>query len=131
MEKEIICVDTSVLIDYFRKKDKSKSFFYELTKQYSLFAVSVVTEYEIYRGSNFEQDKFWDSFFEFIIVLPFDKEVDKVAVKISRELKSKNLQIDIPDIFISATAIQNNLKLATLNKKHFERIGTLKLIDGK
>ena len=26
MEKKLICLDTSVLIDYFRQKDKTKSF---------------------------------------------------------------------------------------------------------
>jgi predicted nucleic acid-binding protein len=48
---EIICLDTSVLIDYFRKKDKSISFFYELSLNYKLFAVSIITEYEILVGS--------------------------------------------------------------------------------
>jgi len=27
MESSVICLDTSALIDYYRKKDKSKSFF--------------------------------------------------------------------------------------------------------
>lgn len=47
MEKQLICLDTSVLIDYFRKKDKTKSFFYALADEYDSFAVSVITEYEI------------------------------------------------------------------------------------
>ena len=52
MENQVICLDTSVLIDYFRKVIKSKSFFYELTNEFDLFAVSAITEYEIYYGSN-------------------------------------------------------------------------------
>ncbi len=124
----IVCLDTSVLIDYYRKKDKSKSLFYKLTKEYSLFAVSAITEYEIYSGSNPEQDKYWNDFFRLILVLPFDSDVNKIAVKESRALKVKNKSIEIPDLLIGATALKHKLKLATLNKKHFERLEDLELI---
>jgi tRNA(fMet)-specific endonuclease VapC len=124
----IVCLDTSVLIEYYRKKDKAKSLFLKLTKDYSLFAVSTITEYEIYSGSNPEQDKFWDDFFKLVLVLPFDSETNKIAVKIARELKAKNKSIEIPDLFIASTALKNNLKLATLNKKHFERVTGLDLL---
>jgi predicted nucleic acid-binding protein len=62
MEKAIICLDTSVLIDYYRKKDKSKSFFFELTGRYDEFAVSTITEFEVYSGSDEKKDLFWDDF---------------------------------------------------------------------
>lgn len=128
MENEIICLDSSVLIDYFRKKKKENSFFYQLTKKYSLFAVSVISEYEIYSGSNFEQDIFWNDFFKTLNVLPFNPEVNKISIKIQRQLKTKGLNIDIPDLFIGSTALYNKMKLATLNKKHFEHIDKLILI---
>lgn len=51
MENTLICLDTSVLIDYYRKKDKSKSLFFKLTERYALFAVSAITEYELYLGT--------------------------------------------------------------------------------
>jgi predicted nucleic acid-binding protein len=50
MENEIICLDTSVLIDFYRKTVKENSIFYQLTTKYKLFAVSIVTEYEIMIG---------------------------------------------------------------------------------
>ena len=127
METKIIFIDTSVLIDYYRKKDKSKTFFFKLTQTYSIFMVSAITEYEIYVGNvSAEQEKFWDKLFNRITVLPFDSETDKVAVKIYHELKIKNKLIDIPDILIAATAIKNKLTFATLNTKHFDRIDLLK-----
>ena len=128
MEKQIICLDTSVLIDYYRKVNKANTFFFELTKKYELFAVSAITEYEIYCGSNSEQDLFWNNFFDLIITLPFDSKANKETILIERELKKKNKLIDIPDLMIAGTAIANNLKLATLNIKHFERIKNLELI---
>ncbi|MBU0489862.1 MAG: type II toxin-antitoxin system VapC family toxin [Bacteroidetes bacterium] len=127
MEAGVVFIDTSVLIDYYRKKDKQKSLFFELSATYSTFVVSVITEYEIFIGSQTsEQEKFWNEFFKRVIVLPFDSDVNKTAVKIYRELKAQNKLIDVPDIFIAATAINCNVNFATLNLKHFERIGNIK-----
>lgn len=124
----MICLDTSVLIDFFRKKDKSKSFFFELADSYDEFAVSSVTEFEIYIGSNPDSDQFWDEFFQKIVSLPFDSLANKQAIEIDRQLKKISKQIDIPDLMIAACAISNGLKLATLNSKHFSRIGQLEII---
>jgi tRNA(fMet)-specific endonuclease VapC len=128
MENEIICLDSSVLIDFFRKKKKENSFFYDLTKKYSLFAVSVISEYEVYSGSNAEQDIFWDRFFKTLSILPFNSEVNKFSIKTLRQIRRKGLNIDVPDLFIGSTALYNKMKLATLNKKHFEHIENLVLI---
>ena len=49
------------------------------------------------------------------------KEYEK-AIEIYKNLKLKNKLIELPDIVIAATAVANNLKIATLNKKHFDRI---------
>ncbi len=128
MENEIICLDTPVLIDFYRKKNKENSFFFALTKKYSLFAVSVVTEYEIFVGSNTEQDFYWDDFFRMLTVLPYTSDINKLTIKIVRQLKKKGITLDVPDLYIGSTALYNNFKLATLNKKHFELINNLILI---
>jgi len=128
MESSIICLDTSVLIDYYRKRDKSKSLFFKLTKEYSVFAVSAITEYELYIGNSQEQNIFWNDFFSRIIILPFDTKAVKQAVNIYKQLKQQNKLIDIPDIMIAGTALQNNMPIATLNRKHFERISGLQII---
>ena len=129
MEKSLICLDTSILIDYYRKKDKSKSLFFKLTERYSLFAVSSVTEYELYLGNSEEQNIFWNKFFSQITILPFDTKAAKIAAGIYKQLKAKNKLIEVPDILIAGTAMQNNLVLATLNRKHFERITGLNIVD--
>lgn len=128
MENEIVLLDTSILIDYYRKKDKSKSVLFTLSNKYSIFAVSSITQFEIYIGAKNEQIDFWDAFFQEITVLPFNSETSVIAVKIDLDLKSKRKQISIPDLFIAATALSNNLPCATLNKKHFERIADLVLV---
>jgi predicted nucleic acid-binding protein len=117
-----------VLIDFYRKKDKSKSLFFKLTERYTFFAVPAVTEYELYLGNSEEQNIFWDDFFSRVIILPFDTKAVRHSVRIFKELKRMNKLIGMPDIMIAGTALQNNMPVATLNKEHFERIADLELI---
>jgi tRNA(fMet)-specific endonuclease VapC len=126
---ELIILDTSILIDFYRKKDKSKSKFYALTTKYNLFAVSVITEYEILTGASDVTLDYWTKFFDQVMVLPFDRVATQIAVRIFKQLKRDNKLIEIPDILIGSTAIANKIKLATLNMKHFERIEGLEIID--
>lgn len=128
MENELICLDSSVLIDYFRKSNKDNSLFVAIAKRKCSFTVSVVTEFEIYAGSNPSQQVFWDVFFQKITILPFDIRTNAKAIEIYKPLKSNNQLIDLPDLFIGATALAHNLKLATLNEKHFSRIQGLELL---
>jgi tRNA(fMet)-specific endonuclease VapC len=51
------------------------------------------------------------------------------AIEIDRQLKKNSKQIDTPDLMIAASAISNGLKLATLNFKHFGRIGELEIVS--
>ena len=130
MEGELIVLDTSILIDYFRKTVKKNSDFYQLVaaKRYA-FAVSVITEYEIYVGATKDQMDFWDLLFAKIRLLEFDSQCAKEAVIIQRKLKKNNEMIAIPDLLIGATARSKRLKLATRNRDHFRRIPDLQMIE--
>jgi len=121
-------VDTSILIDLFRKTDKSNSALIALVRNGYTYSISAVTEYEIYCGASLIQTNFWDDFLRKTDVLLFDKKVARIAVEINIDLKRKSKQISIPDLFIAATAIANNLLFATLNKKHFSRVEGLTMI---
>jgi tRNA(fMet)-specific endonuclease VapC len=128
MADEVILIDTSILIDYYRKTDKHNSIWMQLVLQDYSFAASVVTKYEIFSGAMSAQVQFWETIFESIIVLPLDTNCINKAVEINTVLKKKRKQKDIADLFIAATAVNNNLPIATLNKNHFQRIESLKLI---
>lgn len=128
MADKIVLVDTSILIDYYRKSDKTKSVWLYLVQQGYSFAISVITKYEIYAGATPNQLSFWDSVLQAITIIPFDEISVDTAVTINSTLKRKRKQIDLADLFIAATAITYNLPVATLNEKHFERIDSLILV---
>ena len=129
MAHNIVLIDTSILIEYFRKSDKTRSKLVSLIRMGYKFHIWSITEYEIYAGSNLNQQTFWEQLLEKIVVLPFNKQAAKVAVEINNELKRKRKQIAIADLFIAATAIGNNLPFATLNIKHFDRIDNLLILE--
>lgn len=129
MENEIILIDTSILIDYFRKSEKPNSKFVQLILKGFTFQMSAITEYEIYVGATPEQISFWDAFLIKVKVLPFDQDVVRKAILIARTLKQNRNLIDLADLFIAATAIANNLSFATLNRRHFDRIDSLNIVD--
>jgi tRNA(fMet)-specific endonuclease VapC len=124
----MILLDSSVLIEMFRKKEKQETFFYYLTQTEENFAISVITHYEILCGSNENQNNFWNNFIKLITIIPFDTNISSEAIKIYKDLKRSNRMIDLADIFIAATAKSNKIMLATLNIDHFSRIKGLKLI---
>lgn len=129
MADKVILVDTSILIDYYRKTDKGKSVWINLVRQNYSFAISAVTKYEIYAGATQNQLTFWDNVLQAITIIPLDEVSVDTAVTINSALKKKRNQIDLADLFIAATAVAYNLPLATLNKKHFDRIDTLNVIE--
>ncbi len=129
MADKIVLTDASILIDFFRKTDKANSVLINLFDQEYDFTISSITFYEIYSGTATNQLSFWRNLLQKTKVLVFDDNVAQAAIDINNELKRKRKQIEMADLFIAATAIANKLPFATLNKKHFERIDGLVIID--
>jgi tRNA(fMet)-specific endonuclease VapC len=124
----MILLDTSVLIEMFREKDKMTTFFYRLSFDNNDFAISILTHYEIFRGNNNVQNTFWTNFLKNIKIIPFDLISSNEAIGIYKLLKMQNQMIDWADLLIAATAIAHNLDLATLNLKHFSKIPNLHIV---
>lgn len=104
-------IDTTLLIEYFRKTDKSKSRLFQLSQQFDQIFISAVTEFEVYIGATPTQ------------------LTSHIAVEIQRDLKKLRKTIEKADLFIAATSVANGLTLDTLNRKHFDKIKRLTLLD--
>ena len=130
---DMICLDTNILIAHKRAKKayKDKTMLYRLTTQGYRFAVSSITDYELLRGENTDEDVYWKAMFANMEILPFDFACAEQAAKIYKDLKQQGLLIEAEDLFIGATALQHRLKLVTTNVQHFERIEGLALMANK
>lgn len=121
-------IDTSVFIDFLRKKDKKNTILYSISEVIPL-AISSVTLYELLMGAT-DNKKLHDIqlLTEDLLILPFD---DRVAIKSSEiyhKLRKENKMIEFRDIFIAATCLVYKMPLKTLNLKHFERIPGLEIL---
>ena len=122
-----VVIDTNVFIEYFRSKDKERTLLAKLRRQHRILCVSAVAKYEVLSGAKDEHMEEWRKFFEKITVLAFEEATIYIARMIYRQLKCESKLVDIGDILIAATAMANDLPLATLNRSHFERIRGLRL----
>lgn len=123
---EMICLDSSVLIEYYRKTRKEDSFLFQLAANYG-FKIPAIVKYEVFKGDK-KKDPLWDTVLKDIEILSFDNESSEIAAQIYLDLKAKGQLIPTDDILIAATAIRNEMKLATLNKKDFNRIDGLQIL---
>jgi len=128
MENRGILIDTSIVIDYLRSAEKENTKFINLFKNNELY-MSVITVFELFNGAT-SKDKQNDieKLLNILNIKDFDVKTAKIASDIYRDLRQQNKLIEFRDILIGATALQNSLPIATLNKKHFERLNKIILI---
>ena len=88
-------------------------------------AVSEITRLEVfgYHKLQSQEEELLDEFFRNINCLPISKEIVNQAIKYRKQKKMSN-----GDAIIAATAIVNNLPLATANVKDFEHLEVLEII---
>ncbi|QKJ31218.1 type II toxin-antitoxin system VapC family toxin [Mucilaginibacter mali] len=121
-------IDTSIFIEHLRAKNKSSTTFYQLSDNSDLF-ISAVSVYELYLGANTPVKRSEiDTLLKNLTILSFTEDIAVKAAEIFLQLKAENKLIEFRDIFIAATCLVERLPIATLNKKHFQRIKTLKVV---
>lgn len=120
-------LDTSVFIDFLRRPDKSNSPLVHLARE-QLF-LSVVVFAELYAGQSIweKQDIYRDveAMLSVVTTLPFTQ---KIAITGGR-FKADHPIPSLIDCIIAATALEYDLELVTLNRKHFKMIPGLKLFS--
>jgi len=120
----ILC-DTNIIIELLKGNEKLISYVEKLGLDN--IAISSVTLMELYFGvfnkTELQQIK---KYMQGIPVLHIATNISETAVSLIEQY-AKSHTLNIPDALIAATAIENNLKLLTLNVKDFKYISELKL----
>ena len=131
MADKKLMIDTSILIDYFRKSNKANSRLIAHFKHYNQLYISSITEFEVYNGATEVHKQFWEGMLLRLTILDFDGKAARQAAEIVGQLKTKRKTIDKPDLFIAATAVVHGLAFDTLNLKHFIHIDNLDVLTTK
>ena len=118
-------VDTDVLIDVSRNNEAAINFLDQLDDSWS---VSIITALELVVGArNKKEVSEIDQLVESYSAIPLTAEIGDMSYSLLRRF-AKSHGLRVFDSLIAATALEDDLTLVTRNKKHFQMIGTLKLL---
>lgn len=123
MEQKV-CLDTDVIIAILNN-EKRASGLIDIISNYEIFITTVTLFELLLRETHLEEI---EDFRNNVQLLELDEQSSRKASLILKDLKKKGMIIDFRDLFISSICIINNCRLATFNKKHFQRIEEFGLI---
>ncbi len=118
-----ICLDTGIIIDILRKRDRTVK---QLLKLEFVPAVTAVTVAELYMGER--KGERLDLVLRRLKFYPLDFESSRLAGKIYKILRMKGRLVDFRDILVGAICIRYGVPLVTRNLKHFKRLEEFGLV---
>lgn len=126
----IFCLDTDILIEYFRGNKKIKERINNLSDDDSI-GLTWLSFYEFFKGiflsGKLEEERFLRKLFDTCLILEASYESAKIGGGIYASLKRKGQLINDADILIASIVKAHNATLITNNVSHFLRIEGLKV----
>jgi len=118
----MILADSTILIDLSRANEEAILFCDDERKNWQKIAISVMSSMELLIGCRDKRDlnstlKFLADFVLIDISIPISKRAFQLMLQFNM-----SHGLVIPDAFIAATALEENLQLVTSNVRHFEMI---------
>lgn len=121
-----LLLDTSVLVDFLRQRNKEKTRLYQLAGAHKDMGISIITHAELYAGKSV-----WESaraqrelaaLLSGLMLIPITSEISQQA----GQLRARS-GVHLLDALIAATALSYRIPLATINAKDFASIRGLKM----
>jgi len=127
-----ICVDTDIIIDYFRGREPGKSAFLSWGKKSEVLITSI-TAFELLLGANLSSKRQKriievESLLNQHEILAFARNDANEAAKKGAEFKAKGATVEIRDLLNASICLSRKIPILTRNKTHFERIKELAVI---
>lgn len=122
-----VLVDTNVIIDYLRRKDKANSLFFQVfsLKDY-IAVVSLTTITELWAGRSMTKQSTLKKVKKIIDNCEITLPSLEIAKQTGRILRQTNYQISFQDAQIAALTLENKFPLLTLDQKDFRKIKRIK-----
>ena len=120
-------LDTPVLVDIDRGAKKEKI---EKLEEEGPHSVSSVTKTELYTGANLREKTDFKSLRQLLSAfneVALEQEIAEKAGELIARKRKENLSIGLNDIYIAATAIQEDKKLLTQDTEDFQQIKELEV----
>jgi tRNA(fMet)-specific endonuclease VapC len=126
----IYCLDTDILIEYFRGSEPIKRKIENLKEEDSV-GLTWLTFYEFFKGiflsGKLNEEQFLQGLVKACIILEESYDAAKIGGEIYADLKKKGELINDADILIAGIVKAHNAILVTNNVKHFSRVQGLQI----
>ncbi len=126
----IYCLDTDIIIEYFRGNEAIKNKIENLGDNDSI-GLTWLSVYEFFKGifasGKFDEEMFLKKFVESAVMLEESYESTKIGGDIYGTLKRNGNLLNDADIIIASIVKSRDSVLATNNEEHFRRINGLKV----
>lgn len=126
----IYCLDTDILIEYFRGSQSIKRRIENLADE-DRVGLIWLTFYEFFKGifvsGKLDEEKFLQNMAETCIVLETSFEAARIGGQIYAALKKQGKLINDADIMIASIVKAHDAVLVTNNEEHFSRIQGLQI----
>lgn len=124
----LVVVDTDLVIDFLRGKGAGAPFVRELIASHRL-RLTAVTAFELRLGTDFLAPR--DDILRLVQsrTFPLDPGSALVAGEVAATLRASGQDIGMADCLQAGICLKYDLPLATRNRKHFDRVTGLHLVD--
>lgn len=126
----IYCLDTDILIEYFRGSQSIKRRIENLADE-DRVGLIWLTFYEFFKGifvsGKLDEEKFLQNMAETCIILETSFEAARIGGQIYAALKKQGKLINDADIMIASIVKAHDSVLITNNEEHFSRIQGLQI----
>ena len=123
-----LCLDTGVLIAYFKGREPGASAVEKAVKEHACYVTSI-TVYELLFGvARAKKEIGEQALLGIMTVLPLNDAAARRAADLHAGLISRNQDIGVKDVLIAAICLEHTLSIFTTNERHFSRVRGLKVI---
>ena len=126
----IYCLDTDIIIEYFRGNDAVKNKIENIGENDSI-GLTWLSVYEFFKGicvsGKFEEEDFLIRMVNSAIMMEETYESSKMGGEIYASLKKSGNLLNDADILIASIVKEHGAVLITNNEDHFNRIAGLKI----
>ena len=125
----MIVADTDVLIDFLEGRQPEAQAVADALAAGSL-QTTVINQFELMSGARQpRQRKAVQTLLESLPALPLDRNAAQKAAEVRLELERSGIGIGMADSLIAGIVLLHGARLLTRNRRHFERVPRLILVD--
>jgi tRNA(fMet)-specific endonuclease VapC len=133
MEAPKVCLDTDIIVELLRGRERVVGRLRELEREGARFSTTSVNVFELYygcwRSKRVERNlEAVEKFLERLEILDFTEEAAREAGKTLARLEAEGSTMDLRDLFIGCIALVSGCALLTENVEHFQRVEGLRIL---